>query len=245
MTGAGIPHTAMILAAGYGKRMQPLTLATPKPLLHVGGKAMLDHVLDRLREVGVMRAVVNAGYLGDQIVAHVASCRDPAIIISREMPPLETGGGVKLALPLLGDDPIYVLNADLPWQDATIPALQRMRAAWDSARMDVLLLLMPAERTNGFSPKGDFDLSPDGHAQRHHHPPPYSHVFIGVFIVKPQLYRAMTAETFSNNVIFDQAEAANRLFACVHDGTCYHVGTPEDLAQANALLMSGRGWNKP
>jgi N-acetyl-alpha-D-muramate 1-phosphate uridylyltransferase len=237
-----IPHTAMVLAAGYGKRMLPLTLSTPKPLLQVGGKTMLDHALDRLREAGVSRAVVNAGYRGDQIAAHVASRENPAITLSRESTPLETGGGIKQALPWLGDDPIYVLNADLPWQDGTTPALQQLRAAWDASRMDALLLLLPLAHAHGFGDRGDFNLYPDGRVQRHDTQPPYSHVFIGAFIVKPQLYHAIDAVNFSNNVIFDRAEAANRLYGCVHGGTCYHVGTPADLARANALLASGAGW---
>ena len=240
-----IPHTAMVLAAGYGKRMQPLTHTTPKPLLQVGGKPMLDHALDRLHEAGVTHAVVNAGYLGDQIAAHVATRRTPTIILSPETTPLETGGGVKQALPWLGNDPIYVLNSDLPWQDGPTPALLKLRQTWDAGRMDVLLLLLPREYAHGFGPAGDFDLLSDGHIGRHGKQPPYSHVFIGAFIVKPQLYRAIAATTFSNNIIFDQAEAANRLFGCVHDGTCYHVGTPEDLARANVLLASGQGWDTP
>ncbi len=240
-----VPHTAMVLAAGYGKRMQPLTHATPKPLLQVDGKTMLDHALDRLHEAAVSHVVVNAGYLGDQIAAHVAARGTPVMTVSREATPLETGGGVKQALPLLGDDPIYVLNADLPWQDGPTPALGRLRAIWNSASMDVLLLLMPKGHAHGFGPAGDFDFLPDGRAQRRMHPPPYSHVFIGVFIVKPQLYQAVPATIFSNNLIFDQAEAAGRLCACVHDGTCYHIGTPEDLARANALLASGQGWGTP
>ncbi len=113
-----IPHTAMVLAAGYGKRMLPLTATTPKPLLAVGGRTMLDQVLDRLRDDGIEKIVVNAGYLGAQIAAHCAARTDLTIIISPEEEPLETGGGVKQALPLLGDDPIFVINADLPWRDA-------------------------------------------------------------------------------------------------------------------------------
>jgi MurNAc alpha-1-phosphate uridylyltransferase len=240
-----IPHTAMVLAAGYGKRMLPLTQTTPKPLLQVGGKTMLDHALDRLQEAGVARAVINAGYLGDQIAAHVASRQSPVLTVSYEPTPLETGGGVKHALPWLGDDPIYVLNADLPWQDGTTPALQQLRDNWDATSMEALLLLLPLAQAHGFGSKGDFNLLPDGRVQRLGATPPYSHVFIGAFIVKPQLYHAIAATHFSNNVIFDHAEAAGRLFGCVHNGTCYHVGTPTDLVRANALLTSGQGWGTP
>lgn len=240
-----IPYTAMVLAAGYGKRMLPLTQTTPKPLLQVGGKTMLDHALDRLQEAGVTRAVVNAGYLGDQIAAQVATRQTPAITVSRETIPLETGGGVKQALPWLGDDPIYVLNADLPWQDGAIPALQQLRENWNGIHMDALLLLLPLAQAQGFGSKGDFNLRADGRVQRLGATPPYSHVFIGAFIVKPQLYHTIAATHFSNNVIFDHAEATGRLFGCVHHGTCYHVGTPADLVRANALLASGQGWGTP
>lgn len=242
---APIPHTGMVLAAGFGKRMLPLTLTTPKPLLHVGGKTMLDQALDRLQEAGVTRAVVNAGYLGDQIATQVATRQAPTMIVSRETTPLETGGGVKQALPWLGDDPIYVLNADLPWQDSTTPALQQLRNNWDATRMDVLLLLLPLAQAQGFGSKGDFNQLPDSRIQRLGATPPYSHVFIGAFIVKPQLYHSISATHFSNNVIFDRAEIASRLFGCVHKGTCYHVGTPADLMRANALLASGQGWGTP
>ncbi|MEJ0062241.1 MAG: phosphotransferase [Alphaproteobacteria bacterium] len=241
-----IPHTAIVLAAGYGRRMMPLTATTPKPLLTVGGKAMLDHAIDRLRQAGVERIVVNAGYLGEQIAEHLAR-RDPDIIVSREAEPLETGGGVKHALPYLGSDPVYVVNADLPWQDSALPALENLRLYWDAAKQDILLLVMQKERALGFGGpglevRGDFDVMPDGQLRRHHHEPPYSHVFIGAQIVKPQLYQAVEAEIFSNNILFDRAEASGRLHGCVHDGGCYHVGTPEDLRRANELLSSGQGW---
>jgi len=237
-----IPHTAMVLAAGYGKRMLPLTATIPKPLLAVGGRTMLDQVLDRLRDDGIEKIVVNAGHLGAQIAAHCAARTDLTIIISPEEEPLETGGGVKQALPLLGDDPIFVINADLPWRDANKPALQRLRDAWDPARMDMLLLVMPQELAHGFNGKVDFALLPDGRLQRHSKVA-LTHVFIGAMIVKLELYAPIKETIFSNGQLFDQAESAGRLYGCVHEGSCYHVGTPQDLQRANQLLHDGRGWD--
>jgi N-acetyl-alpha-D-muramate 1-phosphate uridylyltransferase len=243
------PHTAMVLAAGYGKRMLPLTATQPKPLLAVGGRAMLDQVLDRLEAAGIRRAVVNAAYLAEQIEAHCAAryqARPQAmdIVVSTESTPLETGGGVKQALPLLGDDPIFIINADLPWQESGVPALARLRCAWDAGRMDMLLLTMPLARARGFGGVGDYALLPDGRLQRHSGMA-LEQVFIGVQIAKPALYRVVPEAYFSNLSLFDQAEAAGRLFGCVHQGSCYHVGTPVDLAAANALLVAGQGWAVP
>lgn len=235
------PHTAMVLAAGYGKRMLPLTAQTPKPLLRVGGVTMLDHVLNKLKDDGIETIVVNAGYLGDQIEAHCRQRNDLSIIVSREPVPLETGGGVKQALPLLGQDPIFVINADLPWQENGVPALQRLREQWQPQRMDMLLLVAPLKQAQGFGGKGDYALLPDGQLRRLEEAD-LTHVFIGARIVKPELYMAVQETIFSNLMLFDQAEKAGRLYGCVHDGTCYHVGTPEDLTRANQLLASGQGW---
>lgn len=238
---AAPPLRAMVLAAGYGKRMLPLTATVPKPLLTVGGRTMLDQVLDKLRVGGVDRIVVNAGYLGAQIIAHCAARRDlPGLKISVEPEPLETGGGVKQALPLLGNDPFFVINADLPWTDGARPALQRLRAAWNPAAMDMLLLTMPLALANGFS-KGDFALQPDGQLRRHG-VETKPDVFIGAMIAKPELFAAIPAEKFSSNQLFDAAEAVGRLYGLMHDGTCYHVGTPADLTRANQLLADKRGW---
>lgn len=237
-----IPHTAMVLAAGHGKRMRPLTLTTPKPLLLVGGRTMLDHALDRLKEAAIDHVVVNAGYLGEQISDHCASRTDVNITVSFESTPLETGGGVKQALPWLGTDPIFVVNADLPWCDSALPALQLLRTAWDATRMDILLLVMPRAATHGFS-KGDFILQPDGRLQRKDQTD-LPDVFIGVMIIKPELYHPVSEKSFSNNILFDAAEAAGRLYGVVHQGSCYHVGTPDDLCRANQLLLDKCGWDK-
>lgn len=239
-----IPHTAMVLAAGYGKRMLPLTATLPKPLLMVGGRTMLDQVLDRLREDGIRKVVVNAGYHGAQIAAHCAQRHDVPIIVSPEPVPLETGGGVKQALPLLGTDPIFVINADLPWQEEGTPALQRLRVTWQPQHMDMLLLVMPLIKAQGFGKQGDFALQSDGRLMRAGIADK-SMVYIGAMIVKPELYAAVLETIFSNNLLFDQAEATGRIYGCLHHGTCYHVGTPADWERANMLLHSGCGWALP
>jgi MurNAc alpha-1-phosphate uridylyltransferase len=236
-----LSDTAMILAAGRGERMRPLSLKVPKPLLEIGGRAMLDLALDKLIAFGIARAVVNAFYLAGQIEAHLEKRRDIAITVSREDELLDTGGGIKYALSNF-DVPFFALNADLPWMDGTAPALLRMAEFWDAAKMDALLLLMPTKKAPGFRTKGDFALEKDGRAHRHDASPPYPYVWISAQIVKPEFYSAVPEKIFSNNKIWDAAEARGKLYGIIHDGSCYHVGTPEDLAEANRLLASGQGW---
>lgn len=233
--------TAMILAAGRGERMRPLSLQKPKPLLEVGGRAMLDHAFDKLIAAGIKRAVVNAYYLAEQIEAHCAGRRDIEIITSREDELLDTGGGIKNALRHF-DAPFFALNADLPWMDGPNPGLQRMKEAWNPSRMDALLLLMPTGKACGFEAKGDFALEKDGRVWRKDLPPPRPYVWISAQILKPELFAGISDKIFSNNLIWDDAETRGKLFGLQHDGSCYHVGTPEDLAKANQLLASGEGW---
>jgi MurNAc alpha-1-phosphate uridylyltransferase len=238
-----VPHTGFVLAAGLGMRMRPLTLETPKPLLKVGGVAMLDIVLGRLAAIGVKRAVVNAHYMADKIEAHVKTCVHPQIILSKENVLLDTGGGIKNALPHLGSEPIYAINSDLPWQDGSVPALQRLANTFDPEIMDVLLLLMPLEKARGFKgAKGDFFMDDDGKLSRKNTNPPRPYVFISAQIIKPGLFTGINETIFSNNLIWDEAEARGRLYGLVHDGSCFHVGTPEDLTEANRRLDEHLGW---
>ena len=232
----------MVLAAGYGTRMRPLTLQKPKPLLEVGGRSMLDHALDRLAAIGIRRVVVNVHYLAEPIEAHLAKRTDLTIILSREDEILDTGGGIKNALHHFDGLPFFALNADLPWIDAAEPSLQKMATTWDAARMDAFVLLMPTAKARGFSPTGDFAMEPDGRVHRADITPPRPFVFIGAQILHPQLFASVPQRMFSNNILWNDAEARNRLYGIEHRGTCYHVGTPEDWREANALLDSGRGW---
>lgn len=238
-----ISETAMVLAAGLGMRMRPLTLSTPKPLLKVGGKALIDYALDKLVNAGIKRAVVNTFYLAEQIEAHLAARKDIEIIISRENELLDTGGGIKNALHYFGEKPFFVFNADLPWFDEGEPSLERMKKAWNPEAMDILLLVMPTAKARGFPDKGDFMMESNGRLWRKNAPHLLTHVWISAQIMKPQLILEVQEKVFSNNMIFDVVEEKNKLFGIVHEGSCYHVGTPSDFAEANRLLETGKGWS--
>ncbi|MGB9153541.1 MAG: nucleotidyltransferase family protein [Alphaproteobacteria bacterium] len=238
-----LSSTAMVLAAGLGTRMRPMTLSKPKPLQMVGTRTMLDHALDKLVGAGIRRAVVNTHYLAEQIEEHLMSRRDIEIIISREETLLDTGGGVAKALPTFEGKAFFALNADLPWIDGAVPSLTRMRDFWDADKMDALLLLMRTDKARGFDPtRGDFALKADGHIWRKDLPPPRPYVWISAQILKPELFAKPPAAVFSNNYVWNEAETRGRLYGLEHDGTCYHVGTPEDWRIANDLLASGKGW---
>ena len=239
---ASLSTTAMVLAAGFGMRMRPLTLTKPKPLLEVGGRTMLDRALDSLVQQGIKRAVVNTHYLGEQIVAHLKTRKDIEIILSHESEILDTGGGIKNALVHFDGQPFFALNADLPWTDDSTPALQRMAALWNPDKMDALLLLMKTARARGFESKGDFALDVDGKARRKDVASPRPYVMLSAQILKPELFAHLDEKVFSNNLIWNGAEEKTRLYGIEHTGTCYHVGTPEDWQQANELLANGQGW---
>jgi len=227
----------MVLAAGLGVRMRPLTLERPKPLLEVAGCTLLDHALDRLDAAGVTRAVVNTHYLGEQIVAHLAQRTRPEIRISQESVALETGGGIRRALPVLGERPFFVVNADILWVDGPIPALSRLAGHWDDGAMDALLLMMPIARATGFDGPGDYLMDEYGRLRRRRPDEVAPFVFAGVHIAHPRLFRDTPPETpFSNNQVWDRAEAEGRLFGIVHDGTWYHIGTPDALAETRSQL---------
>jgi N-acetyl-alpha-D-muramate 1-phosphate uridylyltransferase len=234
---SGIGEAAMVLAAGLGQRMRPLSDARPKPLIEVNGKALIDYAFDRLREAGVRRAVVNVHHLAGQIVAWSKRQATPDLVISDEQADiLDTGGGIALALPRLGPDPFFVLNSDSLWIDGTVPALQRLRAAWDGARMDCLLLLCPLERTVGYDGKGDFVIGPDGRLARRSENTGTALVYAGCYLVDPRLFRDAPSGKFSMNLLWDRAIATGRLYGLAHDGKWIHVGTPQAIAGAEAAL---------
>lgn len=240
-----ISETAMVLAAGYGKRMQPLTLTKPKPLFEVGSRTMLDHALDKLVAAGIKRAVVNTFYLADQIEKHLATRKDIEIIISRETELLDTGGGIKKALSHFGGKPFFALNADLPWMDGKTASLTHMASSWDPKKMDALLLLMPTQKARGFDSAGDFAMAPDGRLSRQNVPTPRPYVMLSAQILKPESFKDRSEKVFSNKLIWNEAEAQKKLYGTTHEGACYHVGTPADLEKANQLLASGQGWRVP
>jgi len=225
----------MILAAGRGERMRPLTDTTPKPLIPVAGRSMLDRAMDRLQEHNVRNLVINAHHLGEQIAEHVGAGRAHIV---REESLLDTGGGVKNALPLLGHEPFYVLNGDGLWTDGAIPMLKRMEAAWDPARMDALLLLHPLADAIGREPsdRGDYFLDATGKARHRGAEPSAPYLFASVSICDSRLFRNAPEGPFSLVKLWHRAQAAGHLYGLVHDGKWFHVGTPQALAEAEKVL---------
>lgn len=233
------PASAMVLAAGLGVRMRPLTETMPKPLVSVAGKPLLDHVLDRLAEVSVTTAVVNVHYLPDQIIQHVKSRTAPRVVISDERDVvLDTGGGVVKALPLLGDAPFYHLNADTMWIDGVQPNLERLAEAFDPARMDILLLMAPTSQSIGYAGSGDYAMLTDGalRKRKEHQVVPF--VYAGAAIMSPAAFRNAPAGKFSLTKIFDAANEQERLFGLRLDGLWMHVGTPDAVQAAEEALLA-------
>jgi len=229
-------RTAMVLAAGYGARMRPLTDRMPKPLVPLAGRALVDHVLDKLAAAGVETAIVNAHYLPDQIETHMRARagRPPKTIISDERERLlDTGGGAKKALPQLGAGPFFIHNSDSAWSEGATPALPHMLRLWDSAKMDCLLLLAPLSTSLGYHARGDFDMAADGRlTRRGEQPVPYA--FAGVSLCEAKLFDDTPEGPFSLNLLWDQALAKGRLYGVRLDGRWMHVGTPEALEEAEA-----------
>ncbi len=233
------PVSAMVLAAGLGVRMRPLTDNMPKPLVSVAGKPLLDHVLDRLAEVSVTTAVVNVHYLPDQIVQHVKGRTAPRVIISDERDVvLGTGGGVVKALPLLGDAPFYHMNSDTMWIDGVQSNLARLAEAFDPARMDILLLMAPTSHSIGYSGCGDYAMLTDGalRKRKEHQVVPF--VYAGAAIMSPTIFRNAPAGEFSLTRIFDAANEQERLFGLRLDGLWMHVGTPDAVQAAEEALLA-------
>ena len=240
MNGA-VPQCAMVLAAGRGERMRPLTDATPKPLVRVAGKALIDHVLDRLAGACVERAVVNLWYKADMIAAHLADRHRPAIALSREDALLDTGGGVAKALPMLGPEPFFVLSSDGLWRDRGTPALHRLAAVWNDAAMDALLLLQPLGEAVGFDGAGDFFIAGDGRLRRRGEAPAAPHAYTSIQIMHPRAFAGFGGGAYSNNAVWDRALAAGRLYGLVHDGGWCHVGRTGDIERAERWLVEAGG----
>ena len=233
------PKSAMVLAAGMGTRMRPHTDTLPKPLVRVGGKALLDHVLDRLAAQGVERAVINVHHLGEQIIAHLAGRTRPRVVISDERGLLlGTGGGVVKALPELGNAPFFHLNADTIWIDGVKPNLARLAESFDPAGMDALLLLAPTANSIGYAGRGDFVMAGDGRLQRRAEGEVAPFVFAGAAILSPALFADAPQGEFSLTLLFDRAAAAGRLAGLRLEGTWMHVGTSEAIAEAEAAIKA-------
>jgi MurNAc alpha-1-phosphate uridylyltransferase len=232
------PTKAMILAAGLGQRMRPLTDRMPKPLVSVAGRTLLDHVLDKLGVAGVNEAIINVHYLPDQIIAHVAGRKKPRVTISDERDQvLGTGGGVVKALPMLGNAPFFHLNADTLWIDGVRPNLARLAEAFDAERMDILLLMAPTASSIGYDGSGDYAMLPDGalRKRREHQVVPF--VYAGVAIMSPAIFAGAPKGEFSLTKMFDAANEQERLFGLRLDGTWMHVGTPDAVGAAEEAFL--------
>jgi N-acetyl-alpha-D-muramate 1-phosphate uridylyltransferase len=233
------PRTAMVLSAGLGQRMRPLTANTAKPLLTLGGKALLDHALDRLVEAGVETVVVNAFWQADRIEARLsaraAAGQPPRTIVRREAALLDTGGDTREALDLLGAGPFYVVNGDAFWLNGTRPALRRLAEAFDPA-LDGVLLVHRTFQVHADVGFGDFAVDKWGGLRRREEREVVPYVYAGVQLIAPALLDAMPEGAFSMNLAWDRAMAAGRLRAVVHDGLWFHLSTPSDLADAETVL---------
>jgi N-acetyl-alpha-D-muramate 1-phosphate uridylyltransferase len=231
-------RTAMILAAGLGTRMRPLTATRPKPLVAVAGKPLIDHVLDRLRTAGVQRAVINLHYLPDVLQAHLATQGGGIeIVLSDERAALlETGGGIAKALPLIEDDRFLVANSDNLWVDGPVRAIDLLDRQWDDAAMDALLLLVPIARANCHGGRGDFRIGPLGALQRPAVGKMAPFVFTGVQLVSKRLFEDAPEGRFSMNLLWDRAIAKGRAFGVVHEGLWFDVGTPTAIGRTEAIL---------
>lgn len=239
MPGSGVPHHAMVLAAGNGRRMRPLTDTMPKPLVRVAGKPLLDYVLDRLAAAGVQEAVVNVHHFADQIERHLAGRNKPRVVFSDERAALlDTGGGVVRALPKLGPDPFFHLNADTIWIEGVHPNLQRLADRFDARTMDALLLLAATATSIGYDGIGDYMLEPDGRLRRRTENEVVPFVYAGVAILSPAIFADAPAGAFSLVRLFDRVEESGRLYGLRLEGTWMHVGTPEAVAVAEAAILS-------
>ena len=237
-----VPKTAMVLAAGLGTRMRPLTDDRPKALVEVGGRALIDHVLDRLADAGVARAVVNVHWFADRLEAHLAvRGHGPEITISDERAELlETGGGLKKALPMLGTDPVFVANIDSVWTDRG-DALADLASLWNPERMDAALLLARREGAIGFEGGGDFFLGDEGRLAFRGEAAEAPFAYMGVHICRPGYVKDGPDGPFSLSRLWRRSAAEGRLFGCVLDGDWMHVGDPGARDEAEARLAREAG----
>ena len=233
------PRCAMVLSAGLGTRMRPLTEKMPKPLVEVGSKALIDHVLDRLAESGVERAVVNVHHFAEQIERHLAARIKPKIVISDERGLLlGTGGAVVKALPELGNAPFFHVNSDSIWIDSVKPNLARLAETFDAVAMDALLLLAPTTGSIGYAGRGDFGMAPDGRLRRRTEREVAPFVFAGAAILSPALFADAPQREFPLTLLFDRAAEQGRLFGLRLEGLWMHVGTPDAIALAEKAIRA-------
>ena len=233
-----VPQTAMVLAAGLGKRMRPLTASRPKPLIEVAGQALLDHLLDKLRAAGVRKAVVNVHYLADAVEAHLAKDShglDIAISDERSLL-LETGGGMVKAASLIDSDPFLVVNSDNLWIDGPADTLKLLASHWDGGKMDALLLLVPHARAQNHGGRGDFHMDRQGRLRRRDRTHVAPFVYTGIQIVSKRLLEGAPEGPFSTNLLWDRAMEEGRCFGAVHQGLWFDVGTPQSIKATELTL---------
>ncbi|WP_295811513.1 nucleotidyltransferase family protein [uncultured Nitratireductor sp.] len=235
---AVMPDKAMVLAAGLGKRMRPITDTLPKPLVEVAGRSLIDRALDVLERAQVGTAVVNVHYLADQMEAHLAGRTTPRIVISDERDRLmDSAGGIIRALPHLGEAPFFILNADTFWLDGTTSNLERLALAWDDATMDILLMVADTEQATGHSGSTDYRMEADGRLTRDRGVAG-GVIYAGAIVLDPRIFAGADAEPKSLNAYFDAAEAEGRLFGMKMDGAWVTVGTPDAIAPAEAVVAA-------
>jgi N-acetyl-alpha-D-muramate 1-phosphate uridylyltransferase len=231
-----VPKTAMLMAAGYGKRLRPYTETVPKPLVPVLGRPMIDVAIERLEAAGIERIVINLHHLGDRIRAHLKDRKTPEILFSEEKEILETGGGIVKALPLLGPEPFYVVNAKIIWLNGQMDTLLRLAQAWNEESMDALLLLQPTVTAVGYEGPGDFFIDQLGRVRRRQSWQVAPFLYAGIQICHPRLFKDAPSGAFSTNLLWDRAIEAERLYGLRHDGVWCHVSTPKHLAEVERYL---------
>ena len=228
---------AMVLAAGYGTRLKPLTDRVPKPLVPVAGKPMIQYALDQLQACGIEEVIINVSHLKEPLTAWLAGCKNLTVRLSEEAEPLETGGGLKQALPLLGNEPAFAINSDIIWMDEGESALDRLARHWDDAKMDFLLLAQPKSRAVGHDQGEDhLFIKPGNTIDWNERDAPY--IIAGIGIFHPRVLRDAPDGKFSVKIIWHQALAQNRLFCLPHHGRWFQTGTPADIKKAEAHLKS-------
>ena len=236
-------ETAMLMAAGLGKRMRPLTATRPKPLVRVAGQALIAHALDRIEAAGIRRTIVNVHYLADAVEAHLearAKRTGAEYIVSDERDKLlETGGGLVKALPLIGDKPFLCANSDNIWIDGPVDSILSLAERWDGAEMDALLLLVPLARATGHGGLGDFHMDARGRLSRRKQGRVAPFVYTGVQILSPALIQDPPAEAFSTNIFWDRAIAEGRAYGLSHSGLWFDVGTPQSIPLVEAGIAGG------
>lgn len=228
---------AMILAAGFGVRLRPITDTTPKPLIKVLGRTLIDRTIDRLHEGGIDTFVVNIHHLSEQIQKHLEKRIDVKILFSLEKKILETGGGIKNSLTKFGNEPFFACNGDTLWLNGTQNAVDRMIRQWDADKMDALLMLHSTVNSYGYEGLGDFDLNPLGVLSRRLEGEVSPYLFTGVQILHPRLFKSAPEGPFSLNLLFDKAIERSKLYGIVHDGEWFHVGTPKALKEAEDYMQ--------